>query len=379
MKKKKVYLIGSIYGQNRTQNLVKFLLDQEFKFYHNSFYSGIFQNKTGAKRLLRIVLRIIDAIIQMPAKVYNIMLADYVVLPAMARNNQLELRIAHFLNKYIVTDFYISLYDTLVQDRKTINEGSSQARNLFKQDKISIDLANKIMFLNDAEKSFYLNLLGIKHNAEKHKIVPLCIEKKEACELNYFNSEEKNGIFNVCWWGTYIPLHGLDKIIYAADFLRNKYNLKFHFHLFGNDENESKTYKNLIKDLNLEHIVSIHNDMTFANGKLEPFLTKYCSLVLGNFGDSEKAKYVIGNKLIEGIAMRAPVLTGESIALGEFFDENDIFYSQNNAEHIADKLYEISQSSREKIKTRIEKSSLIYETHFSPKAFNNHLTEIFHS
>ncbi|WP_069133157.1 glycosyltransferase family protein [Rhodohalobacter halophilus] len=375
MKEKRVYLIGGAKGSYRTQNLVKFLLDHNYQVFYNDFNPSLFRGCSGIKRVFRLVVKLLDELVQIPTKIYNLFLADYVVLTAMSQMKQFELITAKLLGKYIITDFYISLYDTLVHDRNQFGKNSWYAKKFLKKDQNSIKLANLLLFLNKTEAKYYLDILNLEE--KNYKIVPLCVENKKKCKLRYYRNENNDNVFNICWWGNYIPLHGLDKIIEAASILNEQYELKFHLYLFGTDEIQSKPYNKKIKELKLVNLATIYNDKTFNNGKLEPFLVNNCSLVLGNFGNSDKARNVLVNKLIDGVAMKAPVLTGESKAPKEFFPRDSIYYSNNTAESIALNIFKISQIKRDQIMKIVEYNYEIYNQYFSIEAFEENIKNIF--
>lgn len=377
MKNKNIYIIGKVVGSYRTQNLIKFLLDQKAYVYYNSFRNNSFKNELGLKSILFFILIRFDILIKKIFSLYNLAISDIVILPAMCNHYQFELKYAKYFKKFIITDFYISLYDSQVLDRTGIDQGSEKALKLKKSDFNCVNKSDYTLFLNKTEANYYLDIIKIPFNPDQHIIVPLCIEESIKCEINYFTESGNDKIFNICWWGTYIPLHGLEKIIEAASILKKNNKSDFHFYLFGTNEVKSKPYFDMVKKLGLENMISIDNQSTFKNGKLGGFLEKKCDLVLGNFGDSEKAKNVIVNKLIDGVAMKAPVLTGESIAPHEFFSEHEIFYSLNNPESIAQNIYYISQLDNITIQEKIERSHAIYKDTFSIHAYRKKLEDLF--
>lgn len=381
MKIKNIYIIGRVIGSYRTQNLIKLLLDKNYNIYYNSTTVNIFKDSVGVKKILRYLVRGVESILQSINRIYNILISDFVILPAM--NNQAkhlwELRLANFLNKYIYTDFYISHYDTKVYDKKIINKNSKKARKLKNCDKEVINLSKKVSFLNTTETEYYLNLLDLEYNQKKHFVIPLCVDSKLICDLPFYtnNFNSKKFSFNICWWGNYLPLHGLKNIIDGfKELLETDSGTVFHLYLFGNSESESKKYLKYIKDLNIEDKITIFNNYTFSNGKLSDFLKNECDLVLGNFGNNEKAKNVIVNKLIDGVAMKAPVLNGESKAPHEFFDSDTIFYSQNDPSSIANKILEISNLSNQEIQDRVEKAFEVYENYFSESAYYKNINKL---
>jgi hypothetical protein len=363
---KNFYIIGKVMGGQRTENLIKYLLDDKKPVYYNSF-----KNTNKLPSLLFVPLQKLSNLI-------NLFIADVVILPAMCNRYAFEFKIAHKLKKKIITDFYISLYDTHVLDKKPFDNNkiiapnSSTAKKLMKIDKGSIVNADYTLFLNSTEAKYYLQILDLEFDPQKHLILPICSDERFVCDLKFYKNKERN-VFNICWWGTYIPLHGLEKIIKSAKILKDNYNFNFHLHLFGTNEEKARPYISLVDDLNIADVVSIYNDKTFSNGKLGSFLQEYCDLVLGNFGDSDKAKNVIVNKIIDGVAMKAPVLSGESKAPLEFFSEHDIFYTENIPEAMAHTIYNISRVDKEEIVNRVENSYEIFNKHFTIKAYNEKL------
>ncbi|WP_426092449.1 hypothetical protein [Flavobacterium sp. DSR3-2] len=376
MDNQNIYIIGIVKGTSRTQNLIKFLLDQNRDIFYNSLETKIFFNKKGFKGILRKILRGFEETLKYIDKVYNILISDIVVLPAMCNNYQFDLYIAKILKKTIITDFYISFYDTWVLDRNEVDRFSKQAKKLLSYDVNCISNADYVLFLNSTERKYYLDILNIPYNINKHLIVPLCIEESIKTPNSYYSKNFEERVFNICWWGGYIPLHGLEKIISACNILNKEYELNFHLYLFGSSDGKNKEYLDLISSLNLSSVISIDNTSTFKNGKLGNFLQNNCDLVLGNFGDSEKAKKVLVNKLIDGVAMKSPVLTGESVAPHEYFSENEIFYTLNTPESMAAKMYFISQLDAKEIQNRVDKAYLIYLKEFSVNAYTNKMKEV---
>lgn len=374
----RIYISGHVKGYYRTQLLIKYLLDNHFLIYYNSIRRDYCSYNSSFRRLLNFILKKIDRLILFIYNTYQISISDIVIIPAMCNNVKNELMIADIFKKKIVSDYYISFYDTFVNDRNKYPRDSQAAKRLKTIDYNLLEKSDLVFFLNNTEAKRYLQLAGLPFNEKRHKIIPLVVEEKFKCDLPYFKIDLKTDkIFNICWWGTYIPLHGLNVILKAAKILKHSNKTKFHFYLFGNNKNEAQPYQKLIQDLNVSDKVTLENDYSFNNGKLGAFLKENCDLVLGNFGDSEKAKSVIVNKIIEGIAMMAPVLTGESEAPKEFFSDNELFYTKNEPEAIADMIHDISNLNPIEIKNRTEKAFKIYLDNFSPAAYNLALSELF--
>lgn len=370
---KNIYLAGLTRGSYRTQNVIKYLLDNRYPVYYNSLGTTFLANKKGwILKLIRGINKVINLIV----KSYYIALADIVIIPAMCNEFQEELLIANLFKKKIICDYYISFYDTFILDRETFPKDSRDARRLMNYDINLIKKATLTFFLNTVEAKRYLNLAGIPFQKNKHLILPLIVEEKTKCRLPYFNIPD-NPKFNICWWGTYLPLHGLENIIESITFLKKNNKTEFHLYLFGTNDEDAVPYEKLISTLNLTEKITINNEMTFKNGLLEKFLREKCDLVLGNFGNSEKAKNVLVNKVLDGVAMQAPVLSGESKAPLEFFSERDIFYTTNSPQSIAEKIEEISSFQTYEVLNRTNRAYKIYKKNFSSSAFEKRLNKVF--
>ena len=374
---KNVYILGEVERvKYRSETLIKILLTDNYHLYYNSIWPD-HKIKANSKILafIRRTVKIVHNILLFPFKVYMLLLADLVILPGINTYHQFEFNLAaKVLKKKVIVDYYVSYYDTYVLDRKIIPENFRRAKKLMKYDQNILKNGWKIIFLNQAESKYYLKLAGLcNYNIDK-LILPMFSEEKDKVGLPFFHKRSET--FTICWWGSYIPLHGLEEIIGAAAIL-SKLNFNYRLYILGNSHQKSIKYADIVTKAQLNDQVLIINDLTFGNGKLEPFLVENCDLALGNFGQSEKAKSVLVNKLLDGIAMRAPVLTGQSIAADEFFDfKNDIWRCANNPEEIAQSIIKISKIRSEEINRRVDNAYQIYQRYFSERVFKKNLRKI---
>ncbi len=372
-----VYIVGRVNASYRTQNLVKWLLDQGHDIHLSTQTVKFLKGKSGVLLLFRYIIRLIHEIIFRFLKVYQILISELVVIPACCNEYQFELKTAKFFNKKILCDFYISYFDTWVLDRNKFDATSKYAKKLLRWDKSCIINSDKVIFLNIIEAMRYLDLINEPFDKSKHLVIPLISEAKKQRKIDYYRDEIKgHKVYNICWWGSYIPLHGIDKIIEVARLLSES-SVNCHFYLFGNSENESMPYRRIISDLNLIDHITIRNDLTFKNRLLEEFLVNHCDLALGNFGDSEKAINVITNKLLEAVNMKLPVITCRSNAVLEYFGDDSIIYSENTPDSIAEKIKEIMLYSGEKVQYMTNKAYKIYEENFSIDAYRNSMADLF--
>lgn len=362
-KPQKVYFLGEMKGVYRIQNIIKYCLDRpkEYRVYFNGYAKGFsFMKYLGS--LFFGLFRALRANI-----VYvNTLNVDIDIF--------WELLWCKIFQKKIIIDYYVSVYDTVVLDRGWFKEKSPLAKLARFIDRYYLWVASKIIFLNETEKERYCAIAGKKVKQGKYVIIPLYTESNGFIESAYVNGERDE--LRVCWWGSYLPLHGLENLLEAAHIVNQK-GLPVKWSFLGNNSEKGLTYRNKAKELGIEHICYFSDELSFKNGKMLPYLKENCDLAIGNFGDSEKSKNVLINKILDASAMKLNLFTGYSKAVMEFFDEEDsLFMSGCKPEAIATKIEEICDTSREELKRRIEKSYQIYENNFALNIFEQKIGEV---
>ena len=367
MGQKYIYFSGTVLGSYRAQNMIKSSSDLGCDMCHISPRFFLFDCKIGH---LRPILKAAAHIIFFPIKLYLISRSHYLILLPMNFSwaCMLDVFIARIFQKQIMVDFYISMFDTLVNDRGMVNSQSATGKILFFKDRFLLQSATKVFFLNQAESDYYTSIVNITLPAEKICIIPLCIDPKNTISSK-FSLGTKNRM-TICWWGTYIPLHGLDKIIEAIGLLKDE---PIELILIGDSDINAEPFRHLIRQLGLEDKIEIRNDLRFSDGTLGPFLENNCDLALGNFGDSVKAKTVLVNKVVDALAMGLACLTFKTKGAAEFLEDGkDIFFSEATPVAIANKIKTIF-NNKKSIDTVGIGALQTYHHHFSQDAFRTRL------
>ena len=154
--------------------------------------------------------------------------------------------------------------------------------------------------------------------------------------------EEKTDLnkkFAVLFWGNFIPLQGIQYIIKAAKTLEQYQDIKFE--VIGNGQTYAEMME-LVKKLSVKNIVFI-DKMTQED--LVGYIKK-ADVCLGIFGDTGKTQRVIPNKVYEAIAMKKPVISGDTPAIRELFTdrENVLLCLVADADDLADKILELKNN-----------------------------------
>jgi len=174
----------------------------------------------------------------------------------------------------------------------------------------------------------------------------------------------------VGFWGHYIPLHGVQYIIKAIKLLENDDQLNFFLLGRGNTYKENR---NLADKLNLRNTEFID---VVPIKKLPEFISK-CDIGLGIFGNTPKADKVIPNKIFEGNAMKVPMISCESHAINELYNNyRDILLCKPaNPESLVESILKLKNDTelREKIRENAYKK---YHKYASSKAIGERLIKI---
>ena len=369
-----VYLCGSIYGTYRSQSILRVLSDNGHDF---TFISHKKTRTHHNNSIVRLLTSFLLWIFILPTKVILIARSDIFFVLAMNQSKLvlIELLIAKMLNRKVIIDYYAGAYDASVNDDKVLTDGSVRAKFYNFIERQIIMSANKVIFLTEAEKLYYCKVLKLASSGARDVVIPLVTYDCFIPDLQK-NEKEASAPFTLCWWGTFINLHGIDLIIDMFEELNARG--KFHLCLFGNDEAQANKYRETISIRGLSDNIDIIVGYNFHNEKLPRFLQKKCDLAIGIFGNSDKARTVLANKVIDSIALGLPTITIETPGASRYLkDQEDIIFTAQDitAVELADKIYSLSKESSllQKIAKQSRKN---YEDNFTHRNFQTRIIQL---
>ena len=331
-KSTKILVYGNVFRDYRSQVLIELLLDSG---YHVSLICPDFYLTPG--RSIWNFLYLLELAIKARS-------ADAIYLsPMNTRFIKSALWAAKTFRKKLIVEMYISIYDTFVGDRKPlkgkqIEAGSRLAKSMRSKDVLALTQSDFIIHTAQHELSYWEKLLEIEIDRQKVAIAP----NFNVSDL--VHSDSGDDTLRICWWGTFIPLHGLDNILLAMQMLQQQ-GVRFTCSLFGVDNDSFATYSQKIEQAQLQDCVYLRKDLRFSDRSLPEYLVQHCDLALGIFGNTAKAENTVPNKLIEALSMAIPTLTRSSPALNEFFADDDLWTCQPNPEAIAESILTIANGT----------------------------------
>lgn len=203
-------------------------------------------------------------------------------------------------------DMFLSLYDTVCEDRRLLRPGSLPARLLWWLERTAIRRADLPFMDTRAHARRMEHLFGLPDGRCGSVWVGVEAERFPRRGLGH---AAPDGPLRVLFYGQFIPLHGIDTIIAAAALLRGQ---PVQWTLIGRGQEAARIRAILDADPlpRLEWI----DWVDYA--QLELHIAE-ADLCLGIFGTSAKAACVIPNKVFQIAAAGRPLATRDSPAMRE--------------------------------------------------------------
>ena len=351
IKKDRVILLyGGLWAANRCEHLLKLLAASGYTIacVFPQYYEKTRHDRNIVSKLVNKITRNVFSYIELFVK------ASFAEVIYILPGNSNLIHDVLLVSKLFKTKVILELYDSITThylDNKGASSIKEEDLDAVKKDNVdlslskekkAIEFSDRIILTTDYEAVFLSQLLGINIPKEKILSAPLCCSPKGLHQRDFM----QDGVFRLCWWGSFLPLHGLDYILDAAKILQQS-DIAFECDLFGAYAPGSiahffEKYTQRIKAEGLNTHVRLRRDLTFADGSLPQYLMHSCDLALGIFGDNLRAKSAVPNKLIESLSMAIPSLTRSSQVLQEFFDiKTDLWTCDPDPESIAQAVLDI--------------------------------------
>lgn len=215
-----------------------------------------------------------------------------------------------FSRRVLVLVSFISLYDTTVMDRESLSPTSLKARLLFAIDRWAFRSADWVLVDTQELGNHYAQLFGISRDKFRKSLVGNVFDR--------FSSEKGErrtaDPFRVLFFGTYVPLHGVEFIVEAAEALRGE---RVEFTLIGQGQ-DYDTVRERAADLENVRLVD-----TWYSAEQLANVMRQADVCLGVFGTTAKAARVIPYKVFGALALGRPVITRDSPAIRELLVDGE--------------------------------------------------------
>ncbi|PKL66961.1 MAG: glycosyl transferase family 1 [Methanobacteriales archaeon HGW-Methanobacteriales-1] len=254
--------------------------------------------------------------------------------------------------KPLIFDTYVSLYDTN-QDRG-VHQNPVLSRLFYNLDKYNCLFSDVVLQDTNQNVEYFHETFHIEKEkfrrlligAEDDLFYPqTSLKDNEKVRLDDQKETNITESFKVLFYGTYIPLHGIEYIIQAAKILENE---NISFQLIG----RGQTFPEIQKLYESLHLSNIEFKGMVDYQELPNYIAQ-SDACLGIFGGTEKSMRVIPTKAYQILAMKKPLITGYSPGALELFENrnNALLCEMANPESLASAILELKED--EKLRTRI--------------------------
>ena len=260
--------------------------------------------------------------------------------------------LAKIFRKKIIFDCYFSLYDTYVNDRKVSKKKSWASLRFSFYDWCATRIPDVVILDTLENIDFFIK----RYNARPGKFFEIPV----SADPNVFKFNQKNTAkLRVGFYGSFLPLHGVDLIIDAAKLIKNK---KIKFHLLGKGPGLAATDLK-IKRLRLENKVELTKKQ-IAYYQIPLFLSKIDLFLAGPFGKSEKAKRIITAKTAEALASGIPTVVSKNPATTRLLKDYRgliIWLNENKPSGLARSIEDYFKKNRKNDKDYFSMSNLSFD------------------
>ncbi len=235
-------------------------------------------------------------------------------------------------SKVLILDFFISFFDTLVDDRKKFRLGRFPARFLHFLDWQTIHKANLVIADTKAHRDYFA--AEFHYPLQKIQVLYLVADDSIYQVEQAVKSDKTQ--FEVLYFGSILPVQGVEVIMSSMQLLTDW--SKIHFTIIGPVKADKSNFPHT----------------TFYDWLSQPELAEKIAqadlTLAGHFAaDIGKANRTIAGKTYIYEAMNKPMILGDSAANHELFkpDQQHIFVPRGDAQALADAIlqyyYEVSQ------------------------------------
>jgi glycosyltransferase involved in cell wall biosynthesis len=216
---------------------------------------------------------------------------------------QLDVYLARLLTwlrrKPLVLDVFMSLY-LIASERGLTARHRITARLLYGLEKLACLLPDRLILDTAEYVQWFKEVYGLE--PDRFLLVPTGADDR----LFSPQAHERTGTrFRLVYYGTFIPNHGVEHIVEAARILKDEADV--HFELIGDGPDRARA-EALAREYGLTNV-------TFAGWVDKQTLPRHVAdadVCLGVFGVTPQSMMTVQNKIYEALAMRKPLITGES-------------------------------------------------------------------
>lgn len=220
--------------------------------------------------------------------------------------------LARITRKPVVFDFFLSMHEMVVTERRQFQPGSPQAARHAASDRVAGYLPDMLLVQTRRFAAFLESRYQLQ--ISKMHVAPLGVNDSVFFPRRAGLAPDPARL-TVLYFGSYIPNHGVPVILDAIELLRG--DRRFHFRFVGDGEGKAAALAAAqTRGLDIEFLPRVGFSEV-------PEEISRADIVLGVFGDTPQADMALANKVLQPLAMQKTVLAGDTHAIREHFTHGE--------------------------------------------------------
>jgi glycosyltransferase involved in cell wall biosynthesis len=307
-------------------------------------------------RYPEVLLRLIWLRLVRRPDVYLVTFRGYEVLPLVT---------AIAVGKRVIFDEFINPLEWAVYEHRKLRDQGIIAKLIKSFYRFCLDRTEIILADTQSHANYSSQLMGIP--VERYAVIPVSTDESVFQPQGYQPTPPS---FTVFYYGSMLPLHGLNYVIEAALLLKNTPEIDF-FLIGGGAQTEAEINAARQKGAHIMYKSRV------------PFkelatLAAEASLCLGGpFGNTLQSSMVVTGKTFQFLCAGLPVLVGETQEHELFRDqENCLIVPQGNAQALAEKI-RWAYENKDKLESIGQAGRQVYVKHYSNSTVAEKLAVLF--
>ena len=242
---------------------------------------------------------------------------DLILVPYMGQLDLLLVKpLAWIRRKPVVWDVYISLFDTLVFDRKALSRFNPISQLVYFVEWLDFKIADLAIADTEPHARYLKKLFRLK---QEPSTVHIGADSTAFYPIDNvpFQSLKTERQFSVLFYGNLSPMHGVETIVGAAALLSNKTDIEF---IIIGEGQSSESIDSLISEKKLKNIIrKSHVPYKELNQHLND-----SNIGLGIFANNPKGNKVVPNKVYQMLASGISIITADTLGVREVLGDNPL-------------------------------------------------------
>jgi glycosyltransferase involved in cell wall biosynthesis len=205
----------------------------------------------------------------------------------------------------VVFDALVSLYETAVEDRQIVDPRGVKGRRYLLQDRLACRAADVVLLDTDAHVEYFRERFGGGTRYER-------VFVGSDDEIMRPQPPDDHTALRLCFYATYIPLHGAEHVVAAAHLLERA-GVPVELVMIGVGQTHAEA-RRVAESTGTRSVQFVADRVAYDQ---LPAIIASCDVNLGVFGTTGKAARVIPNKVYDGLAAARTVVTADTAAIRE--------------------------------------------------------------